>query len=62
MPVCSFCKNTYKFPRGITVIQKDGSVRYYCSSKCRKNAEMGRFSKKVKWVKKSGVVKDSRKK
>ncbi|MCK5449298.1 50S ribosomal protein L24e [Candidatus Pacearchaeota archaeon] len=62
MPVCSFCKNAYKFPLGTTVIQKDGSVRYYCSSKCRKNSEMGRLTKKVKWIKKSSVVKDSKKK
>ena len=53
MPVCSFCKNQYEFPKGTTVVQKDSSVRYYCSSKCRKNSEMGRLSKKVKWVKKA---------
>ena len=52
MPVCSFCKKGYEFPRGTTVVQKSGDVRYYCSSKCRKNSEMGRLSKKVKWVKK----------
>jgi len=57
MPVCSFCKNAYEFPRGTTVVQKDGSVRYYCSSKCRKNMEMGRLSKKVKWIKKSSAIK-----
>ena len=57
MPVCSFCKKAYEFPRGTTVVQKDASVRYYCSSKCRKNSEMGRLTKKVKWVQKSDVVK-----
>jgi large subunit ribosomal protein L24e len=57
MPVCSFCKKGYEFPMGTTVVQKSGDVRYYCSSKCRKNSEMGRVSKKVKWVKKSDVVK-----
>ena len=57
MPVCSFCKKAYEFPKGTTVIQKDTSVRYYCSSKCRKNMEMGRMNKKVKWVRKSDVVK-----
>jgi len=57
MPVCSFCKNQYEFPKGTTVVQKDSSVRYYCSSKCRKNMEMGRLTKKVKWIRKSDVVK-----
>ena len=60
MPVCSFCKKGYEFPRGTTVVQKDASVRYFCSSKCRKNSEMGRLSKKVKWVRKSSVVKADR--
>jgi large subunit ribosomal protein L24e len=62
MPVCSFCKQGYEFPRGTTVVQKDGTVRYYCSSKCRKNSEMGRLSKKVKWVIKSDVVKNAKNK
>lgn len=60
MPVCSFCKESYEFPRGTTVVQKDSSVRFYCSSKCRKNSEMGRLTKKVKWIRKSDVVKDER--
>lgn len=60
MPVCSFCKSAYEFPRGTTVVQKDSSVRYYCSSKCRKNSEMGRLNKKVKWVVKSDVVKNEK--
>ena len=57
MPVCTFCKKGYEFPKGTTVVQKDSSVRHYCSSKCRKNMEMGRLTKKVKWIKKSDVVK-----
>jgi ribosomal protein L24E len=57
MPVCTFCKNSYEFPKGTTVVQKDSTVRYLCSSKCRKNMEMGRLNKKVKWIRKSDVVK-----
>ncbi|MFA5060763.1 MAG: 50S ribosomal protein L24e [Candidatus Pacearchaeota archaeon] len=53
MPVCSFCKKSYEFPRGTTVVLKDGNVKYYCSSKCRKNVKIGRVAKKVKWVKKA---------
>ena len=60
MPVCTFCKNNYEFPKGTTVVQKDGSVRHYCSSKCRKNMEMGRLTKKVKWIRKSAVVKEEK--
>ena len=60
MPVCSFCKKSYEFPKGTTVVQKDSSVRYFCSSKCRKNMEMGRLNKKVKWVRKSDIVKSEK--
>ena len=57
MPVCIFCKTSYEFPRGITVVQKDGTVKYFCSSKCRKNSEMGRDNRRVGWVRKSTVAK-----
>lgn len=57
MPVCTFCKQSYKFPKGTTVVQKDGNIKHYCTSKCRKNSEMGRDSKKVKWVRKSDLAK-----
>lgn len=57
MPTCTFCKENYEFPRGVTVVQKDTSVRYFCSSKCRKNMEIGRQNKKVNWVRKSETVK-----
>jgi len=57
MPVCTFCKKSYEFPKGTTVVQKDSSVRFLCSSKCRKNMEMGRLSKKVKWILKSDIIK-----
>jgi large subunit ribosomal protein L24e len=53
MPACFFCKKNYVFPKGTTVVWKDGSVRHYCSSKCRKNSEMGRDNRKVKWIKKN---------
>lgn len=62
MPVCNFCKQNYEFPKGTTVVQKDGNVRYFCCSKCRKNSEMGRDNKKVKWVRKSDVAKAEKEK
>ena len=50
MPKCTYCEKTYENPRGITVVNSaTGSARHYCSSKCRKNAEMRR--KKRKWAK-----------
>lgn len=60
MPVCSFCKQSYEFPKGVTLVKKDGNIRFYCSSKCRKNSEIGRDNKKVKWIKKSEIVKQEK--
>jgi len=47
---CTFCKRDYEIPFGMTIIQKDGTIKYFCSSKCRKNSVMGRDNKKVGWV------------
>ncbi len=59
MPACSFCKSQYEWPRGMTVVQKDGTIKYFCSSKCRKNSNMGRDNRKVNWVKKSVAGKEA---
>ncbi|HCX45377.1 TPA: 50S ribosomal protein L24e [Patescibacteria group bacterium] len=56
MPKCTFCNKDYEFPRGTTVVNSiSGAIYYYCSSKCRKNAEMKR--KKRKWSGKKKHVK-----
>ncbi len=51
MPKCVYCGKMYEIPRGLTLVTKDGSVRYLCSSKCRKNMAMKR--RKVEWVRKA---------
>jgi large subunit ribosomal protein L24e len=53
MPTCSFCKARFKEPRGLTIFTFDGRSIHYCSSKCRRNAKLGRDSRKVNWVRKS---------
>lgn len=54
MPRCTFCKQNYEFPRGLTLILNDGNINYLCSSKCRKNALfLKRDNKKVNWIRKS---------
>jgi large subunit ribosomal protein L24e len=54
MPRCSFCKQNYEFPRGLTLVLNDGNILYLCSSKCRKNMlHLRRDNKKVNWVRKS---------
>jgi len=48
MPKCSYCGKVYEPPRGLTLVLKDGAIRYLCSSKCRKNMKMKR--RKVRWI------------
>ena len=59
MPKCSFCRVTYEFPRGMTVVRAtDGFVRHFCSAKCRKNFLMERDSKKLAWIRKIRISKE----
>lgn len=50
MPKCSYCGTNYEFPRGLTLVMKDGTANYLCSAKCRKNMSMKR--RKVRWISK----------
>ena len=59
MPRCSFCKNNYEFPRGLTLVLNDGNILYFCSSKCRKNHNLRRDNKKVNWVRKDKSIVDA---
>ncbi|MDP2926226.1 MAG: hypothetical protein Q8N99_07655 [Nanoarchaeota archaeon] len=67
MPICSFCRKTYKDPKGLTVFTFDGRAVHFCSSKCRKNHKLGREARNLNWVRRrpdflksaSGPVDDS---
>jgi ribosomal protein L24E len=50
MPTCMFCRKSFKEPRGLTIFTFDGRSVHFCSSKCRKNHELGRDGRKTKWV------------
>ena len=50
MSKCTYCGKTYPDHQGMMVVDSVTSkIRYFCSSKCRKNAWMTR--KKKKWTK-----------
>ena len=62
MPRCSFCKQNYEFPYGLTLVLNDGNILYLCSSKCRKNmVNLKRDSKKVNWIRKAEEVVEEKK-
>jgi len=56
MPKCVYCGKMYEFPRGLTLVTKVGTVKYLCSSKCRKNMAMKR--RKVEWIRKAKKSKE----
>ncbi len=55
MVKCVYCGKNYEPPRGLSLVLKDGTVKYLCSSKCKKNMAMKR--RKVNWVRKSEETK-----
>jgi ribosomal protein L24E len=61
MVSCSFCKKSYHEHKGLVLFTNEGRTVNYCSSKCRRNDDLGRDSKKVNWVKRDKKVKDSKK-
>jgi large subunit ribosomal protein L24e len=48
---CAFCGNEIPKGKGIMFVKADGTVLYFCSSKCRKNFNLGRVGRKLKWTK-----------
>jgi len=48
---CSFCKKAMNPGTGKMFVKTDGTVYFWCSSKCEKNFELGRNPKKLKWSK-----------
>jgi large subunit ribosomal protein L24e len=49
---CSFCGHEFEQSIGQMYIKNDGTVLWFCSSKCRKNSlKLGRDPRKLKWTK-----------
>ena len=54
MAGCSFCGIELPKGSGRLYAKRDGTVFYFCSSKCMKNQlKLGRVGKKIKWAKKT---------
>jgi len=50
---CSFCGKEVIPGTGIMYVKNDGTVLWFCSSKCRKNMlKLGRDPRKLKWTSK----------
>ncbi|PXF60574.1 MAG: 50S ribosomal protein L24e [Candidatus Methanogaster sp.] len=51
--VCSFCGNPIEPGTGKMFVKRDGTVYYFCKSKCQNNFKLKRVPRKVKWIAKS---------
>ncbi|MFP4632015.1 MAG: 50S ribosomal protein L24e [Halobacteriota archaeon] len=47
---CSFCGGEIEPGTGLVVVSNDGERFHLCSSKCRKNADLGREPRDVEWT------------
>jgi len=51
MTKCTFCGKEKHSSIGIHYIKNDGTIDYFCSSKCRKNSlKLKRDKRKLKWA------------
>jgi len=48
---CSFCGRDFPHGTGLMYVKNDGSLLYFCSSKCRKSSLIGRDARKLRWTK-----------
>ncbi|MCF7860824.1 50S ribosomal protein L24e [Candidatus Woesearchaeota archaeon] len=52
MAKCRFCGETIKSGTGKMYVKSDGTIFYFCKSKCEKNMlKLGRKPAKIKWTK-----------
>ena len=52
MVLCSFCSNEIPKGRGTIYAKADGTIMYFCSSKCKNNSlKLKRVGRKKKWTK-----------
>jgi len=54
---CSFCGNPIEPGTGKMFVRSDGSVYFFCSSKCESNTSLGRTASKIKWTGRAKVAK-----
>ena len=47
---CSFCGGEVEPGTGKMYVKKDGSIFYFCCTKCENNYKLGRVPRKVLWT------------
>ena len=47
---CDFCESEIEPGTGTMFVRTDGTTIHFCSSKCEKNADLGRESRGLEWA------------
>ncbi len=58
---CTFCGEKVEPGTGKMLVKKDGSIHYYCSSKCENNMKLGRIPRLTEWVRQPVKVQKAKK-
>jgi len=48
---CSFCGESIEPGTGKMLVKKDGTIFWFCSTKCQNNQKLGRVPRRVQWTK-----------
>ena len=48
---CNFCGEMLEPGTGKMFVKKDGTIYFFCSSKCQNNHKLGRVPRRVPWTK-----------
>jgi large subunit ribosomal protein L24e len=48
--VCSFCGGQIEPGTGKMFVKRDGTILFFCSTKCQNNQKLGRVSRRVAWT------------
>jgi large subunit ribosomal protein L24e len=47
---CSFCGSEIEPGTGKMFVKKDGTIQYFCSTKCENNNKLGRIPRLTRWT------------
>ena len=50
MKKCTFCGTQIEPGTGKMVVKKDGTIQYFCSTKCQNNSKLGRVPRRTEWT------------
>lgn len=50
MKKCTFCGGKMEPGTGKMLVKKDGTIQYFCSTKCENNSKLGRIPRLTRWT------------